>query len=79
MLSYDQRPIPQREPLIRIIHDRRVKRMRVQSHIPHLNAKGEVAGDVVQVRIGRLPKQFVNAEISFEEAPNTSMREASAR
>jgi hypothetical protein len=67
MLPNHEYPIPQREPLIRIIRDRRIQRSmsdrnacRRRNHppnmlirlIPHLDPKGEVAGDIVQVGIG---------------------------
>jgi hypothetical protein len=63
MLSNNQYPIPQREPLIRIIRNRRIhcrvpnrNASRRRNHppnmlirlIPHLDPKGEVAGNVVQ-------------------------------
>ena len=32
--------------------------------VPHLDAKGEVARDVVQVWIGQLAKQFIHAEVA---------------
>jgi hypothetical protein len=69
MLPNHEYPIPQREPLIRIIRNRRIHRSvskrgasRRRNHppnmlirlVPHLNAEGEVARDVMQVRIGQL-------------------------
>ena len=78
MLPNNQYPIPQGEPLIRIIRNRRIQRRmpdrnasRRRNHpsnmllrlIPHLNAEGEVAGNVVEVRIGELPKQFIHSEV----------------
>ena len=67
MLSNNQYTIPKREPLIRIIRNGRIHRnvtnrntRRRSNHplnmlirlIPHLDPKGEVARDVMQVRIG---------------------------
>jgi hypothetical protein len=67
MLPNHQYPIPQREPLIGIIRDRCIHRSmskrgasRRRNHppnmlirlIPHLDPKGEIARDVVQVWIG---------------------------
>jgi hypothetical protein len=67
MLPNNEYPIPQREPLIRIIRNSRIHRSmsnrnacRRCNHpanmliglIPHLDSKGEVARDVVQVGIG---------------------------
>ena len=78
MLPDYQYPIPQREPLIGIIRNRRIQRNmpdrnagRRRNHpsnmllrlVPHLNAAGEVAGNVVEVRIGELPKQFIHSEV----------------
>ena len=77
MLPNHLYPIPQREPLIRIIRNRGIHRgmahdyaRRRRNHpsnmlirlIPHLNPEGEVAGNVVEVRIGELPKQFIHSE-----------------
>jgi hypothetical protein len=74
MLPNHQYPIPQREPLIRIIRNCRIHRS-----VPHRNARrrrnyppndpeGQVAWDVVQVRIGELPKQIIRKYAS-ELAP----------
>ena len=78
MLPNHEYPIPQREPLLRIIRNRRIQRSVPNRHtrrrrnhpanvlirlIPHLDPEGEVAGDVVEVRIGELPKQFVHSEV----------------
>jgi hypothetical protein len=67
MLPNHQYPIPQREPLIRIIRNRCIHRgvpdrnaRRRGDHpanmlvrlVPHLDAEGEVTWDVMQVRIG---------------------------
>ena len=87
MLSNNEYPIPQREALIRIIRNRRIQRSmsdrdtsRRRNHppnmlirlIPHLDPKGEVARDVVQVGIGQLPQKFIDAEVRFRaSAPKT--------
>ena len=67
MLPNDKYPIAQREPLIRIVRDRRVERSmpdryarRSRDHppnlligmIPQLDAEWQMRGDVVQVRVG---------------------------
>ena len=82
-------PIPQREPLIRIIRNRRVHRgmsnrnaSRRRSHppnmlirlVPHLDAKGEVAGDVVEVRISKLAQKFIDAEVRLRACAPYSLR-----
>ena len=69
MLPNHEYPIPQCEPLIRIIRNRRVQRCMADRNasrcrnypsnalirlVLHLNAEGEVARDVMQVRIGQL-------------------------
>ena len=66
MLPNNQHPIPQREPLIWIIRDRRIHRRapnrntsRRRDHppnmlirlVPHLDPEGEIAWNVVEVRI----------------------------
>jgi hypothetical protein len=71
MLPNHEYPIPQREPLIWIIRYRRIHRRMADRHarrrrnhppnmliglVPHLDPKGEVAWDVVEVRISELPK-----------------------
>ena len=78
MLPNQEYPISQCEPLIGIIRNRRIQRSmpdrnagRRRNHpsnmllrvVPHLNAEGEVAGNVVEVRIGELPKQFIHSEV----------------
>jgi hypothetical protein len=71
MLPYHQYPIPQREPLLRIIRNRRIQTATLAPAnmlirlIPHLDAKGEVAGDVVEIGIGQLPQQFIHSEVRF--------------
>jgi hypothetical protein len=80
MLPNKQYPVAQREPLLRIIRNRRIHRSmpdrnasRRRNHlsnmliglIPHLDPKGEVAGNVVEVRIGELPKPLIHPEIRF--------------
>jgi hypothetical protein len=78
MLPNHLYPIPQREPLIRVVRNRRIHRsvpdrrtrrrcnhplhMLIRS-VPHLDPEGEVAGDVVQVGICELAKQFVHPEV----------------
>ena len=67
MLPNHQYPIPQREPLLRVVRNRRIHRSmsdrnasRRRNHppnmlirlVPHLDPKGEVAGNVVEVGIG---------------------------
>jgi hypothetical protein len=67
MLPNHEDPIPQREPLIGMIRNRRIHRGMSDRNasrrrdnppnmlirlVPHLDAKGEVARDVVEVRIG---------------------------
>ena len=67
MLPNHEYPIPQREPLIRIVRNRRIHRRvpnrnasRRRNHppnmlirlIPHLDPKGKIVRDIVQVWIG---------------------------
>src|SRR6185312_782728 len=69
MLPNHEYPIPQREPLLRIIRNRRIRRSMSNRDacrrrdypanmlirlVPHLDAKGEVAWDIMQVGIGQL-------------------------
>jgi hypothetical protein len=80
MLPNDKYPISQCEPLIRIVRDGSIQRgmsdryaRRSRDHpsnvligtIPQLNAERHLRWDVVQVRIGELPKQFVHSEVRF--------------
>ena len=80
MLPNHQYPIPQREPLIRIIRNRRIHRSmadrnasRRRNHppnmlirlVPHLDPKGQVARDIVQVGIGQLAQKFIHSEVRF--------------
>ena len=90
MLPNHQYPIPQREPLIRIIRNRRIHRGMADRHacrrrdhppnmliglVPHLDPKGQVAWDVVQVRVGQLAQKFIDAE----NAPSVSLCGVCAR
>jgi hypothetical protein len=86
MLPNHQYPIPQREPLIRIVRNRRINRgmadcnaRRRRNHlpnilIPHLDAEGQVAGDVVEVWIGELAQQFIDAEVSRRACAPKALR-----
>jgi hypothetical protein len=86
MLPNNQYPIPQREPLIRIIRDRSMAdrhARRRRNHppnmlirlVPHLNPKGEVARNIMQVGIGELSQKFIDAEVRFRaSAPKTLRR-----
>ena len=90
MLPNHEYPIPQREPLLRIIRNRRIHRSMSNRDacrrrdyaanmlirlVPHLDAKGEVAWDIMQVGIGQLPQQFIDAEVRFRaSAPKTLRR-----
>ena len=80
MLPNPKYPIPQIEPLIGIIRNRGIHRSmsnrnacRRRNHppnmlirlVPHLDPKGEVAGNVVQVWIGELPQKIIDAEVPF--------------
>jgi len=84
MLPNQQYPIPQREPLIGIIRDHCIHRSmsnrdasRRRNHppnmlirlVPHLDPKGEVARDIMQVRISQLAQKFIHAEVRFQLAP----------
>jgi hypothetical protein len=84
MLPNHQYSVTQRQPLLWIIRNRRVHRSmsnrntcRRRNHppnmliglVPHLDPKGEVAGNVVQVGIGQLPQKFIDPEVPSELAP----------
>ena len=87
MLPNYKYPVPQCEPLIGIIRNRSIHRSMANRHasrrgdhpanmlirlVPHLDTKGEVAGNVVEVRIGELPQQFIHSEVCFRtSAPKT--------
>jgi hypothetical protein len=89
MLPNHQYPIPQREPLIGIIRNRGIHRSmsncnacRRRNHppnmlirlVPHLDPKRQVAGDVVQIRIGELPKQFIHSEVRRRASAPQALR-----
>jgi hypothetical protein len=93
MLPNHEYPIPQREPLLRIIRDGRIQRSmsdrnarRCRNHpsnmliglIPHLDPEGEVAGDVVEVRIGELPQKFIDAVELAPQRPFDASRSCSS-
>jgi len=42
--------------------------------VPHLDPEGEVARNVVQVRIGQLPKQLIHSEIRFRASTPQALR-----
>ena len=80
MLPNHQYPIPQREPLLRIIRNRDIHRSMSDRNasrrgnyppnmliglIPHLDPEGEVARDIMQVGVSELAQQFVRAEVRF--------------
>ena len=84
MLPNYKYPVPQCEPLIGIIRNRGIHRSMANRHasrrgdhpanmlirlVPHLDPKGEVARDVMQVRISQLAQKFIHAEVRFQLAP----------
>ena len=80
MLPNHKYPIPQREPLIWIVRNRRIHRSmadrnasRRRNHppnmlirlVPHFDPKGEVTRDIMQVGISELAQQFIHSEVRF--------------
>ena len=78
MLPDYQYPIPQHEPLIGIIRNRRIQRSMANRNAGHAaithriccsdwshisTRKGRLRGNVVEVWIGELPKQFIHSEV----------------
>ena len=78
MLSYNKYPVAQCETLARIVGNRRIKggvsncdtRRRgddpadmLLGAVPHFYPEGQVAQNVVQVRIGKLPKHCIDTKV----------------
>ena len=89
MLPNHEYPIPQREPLIGKVRNRRIHRSksdrnarRRRNHpsdmlirlVPHLDPEGEVAWDVVEIWIGQLPKQFIHSEVRLGACAPKALR-----
>jgi hypothetical protein len=89
MLPNHKYPIPQREPLIGIIRNRRIHRSMSDRYasrrcnhppnmlirpVPHLDPKGEVAGDVMEVRIGQLSQKVIHPEVRFRACASKTLR-----